>query len=392
MSSAYRLPAGFMSAGIHAGFKKNGKPDAGLIYSDKPCVTAGFFTSNRLKSWHIIHAKKRINAPVRAVFANSGNANVFNGRGGKAALQTIIGIIARGLSISPENILAASTGKISLDMPVKKIAPLISKLPGLLSANDRMFPRAIMTTDLTQKVFTERVKINGKNITVTGVAKGSGMLAPNMATMLAFIMTDAVVEKRALYGAAKEAVAETFNRVTVDGDMSPNDTVYVLANGRAGNKKIRKGGAGYGALKAVFLKGFYGLAEEMASDGEGATKLIKIIIRGAKSRARAEKAARAVANSPLVKTNFFGEAVNIGRIVSAVGMAGVQADLKKTLFLINGVAATNGERVINHGRLALQMKKKRIELVIDMKQGRHGCFLLTCDYSYDYIRINADYS
>jgi glutamate N-acetyltransferase / amino-acid N-acetyltransferase len=391
---SYCLPEGFMTAGISAGLKKSGKPDAGLIFSETPCVTAAMFTINALKAHHIIHAKQALKngAKAGAVFVNSGNANVYNGPEGMAAVKKITSKIASMLGIKGPKVLMASTGKISLDFPLKKVEAKLPELCEALSEGDLVFPKAIMTTDLVEKSRTERVKIGGKQVTITGACKGSGMISINVATMLAFIMTDAAVSQAMLKKAVKEAVDLSFNRVTVDGDMSPNDTIYVMANGMAANKEIKTGGKDYNALKEGLLKVFYALSEEIAADGEGATKLLKFTVKNAASKKEAETICRQMANSPLVKTNFFGQALNFGRIISAVGQAGPGLDISKTGFYINGVKITDGKKVINHEKAAPEMKKKMIEVTVDLKKGKHGTFLLTCDYSYDYIRINADYT
>lgn len=383
-----------MTAGISAGLKKSGKPDAGLIFSEKPCITTALFTTNALKAHHIIHAKQELKdgAKASAVFVNSGNANVYNGPEGMEAVKKVTAGVAALLGIKGSKVLMASTGKISLDYPLGKV---VSKLPELceaLSEGDFVFPRAIMTTDLVEKSRTERVKIGGKQVTITGTCKGSGMISINVATMLAFIMTDAAISQAMLDKAVKEGVELSFNRVTVDGDMSPNDTIYVMANGMAANKEIKAAGADYDAFKKGLLRVFYALAEEIAADGEGATKLIKITVKNASSGKEAEAICRQAANSPLVKTNFFGQALNFGRIISAVGQAAPRLDISRAVFYINGVKITDGKKIVNRGEAAPEMKKKMIEVTVDLKQGKHRAFLLTCDYSYDYIRINADYT
>lgn len=392
MKKGYILPKGFYSAGIHGGIKKSKKPDMGMIYSEAGCNAAGFFTTNRLVANHITYDKPLLKNRIRAIFVNSGNANVFNGAQGKKDTVTLAAAAADAAETGVDSTLVSSTGKISLKMPMKKILAAMPLLSSKLSNTDKTFPRAIMTTDLMQKTYTEQVKIGGKKITVTGAAKGSGMISVNMATMLAYAMTDAAVSRAMLNEAAKEAVLVTFNRVTVDGDMSPNDSLFVLANGMAGNREIRAKGADYRKLAQALKKVFYALSEDIAYDGEGATKFLKITVKKAKTEKQAAVIARAIANSPLVKTAFFGKSLNYGRIISAAGSAGEKIDVNKLVLKFNGVQVFRDQKLINEGRLKKIMKKRKIEVELDVKAGRAEYFLLTADFSYGYVRINADYT
>ncbi|HRU38714.1 MAG TPA: bifunctional ornithine acetyltransferase/N-acetylglutamate synthase, partial [Candidatus Goldiibacteriota bacterium] len=261
-----------------------------------------------------------------------------------------------------------------------------------LSPEDKMFPRAIMTTDLMPKFYTETVTLSGKKAVITGVAKGSGMINVHMATMLAYVMTDASVSRAMLWAAAKEALEVSFNRVTVDGDMSPNDSLFVLSNGLAGNREIREKNADYRKLSAAFKRVFYGLAEDIAYDGEGATKFIKIVVKGASSARQADRVARAIANSALVKTAFFGRSLNYGRIISAASSCGENVDPGKMALKFNGVTVFSRQRPVNEEKLKKVMKQRRIEAELYLNLGRHETFILTADFSYDYVRINADYT
>ncbi len=251
-----------------------------------------------------------------------------------------------------------------------------------------------MTTDLTVKVKTLSLKLDGKPVVITGVAKGSGMISPNMATMLAFVMTDANIDKTLLFSAAKEAVDLSFNRVTVDGDMSPNDTLFLMANGLAGNKKLSKQGKAYTAFKQAIFKIFYALAEDMNRDGEGATKFVKITIKKAASEKQAAAVARSIANSPLVKTCFFGGSLNPGRIISAAGASLEAIDIEKLELKINGVTIIkDGEMVMKNATATVkEMKTKDLAVELLLNTGKAEYYLLTTDLSVDYIKINADYN
>jgi glutamate N-acetyltransferase/amino-acid N-acetyltransferase len=394
MKKTYLLPSGFASSGIHAGIKKNKKADAGLIYSRTPCGAVGFFTKNRLKSVHIIHAKKAINSPIQAVFANSGSANVLTGKAGFSDLKAILESAAKYLSLDPSRMLGAATGKISKRIPVKKVLASMEALAGALSTHDSSFPGAIMTTDTCEKYASDVVTIGGKDVTICAVGKGAGMISPDMATMLVFCMTDAAIDRSLLRQAAFEAVKGSFNRITVDGDMSPNDTVYVLANGEAGNREIISRNADYLKFKKALASIFYSIADDMVMDGEGATKFIKVVISGARTPEQAEKIARQIANSQLVKTAFFGMSLNPGRIISAAGQTFADFDTERITLKFNGkIVIKNGGMIgKNHAVAEKELKKRRIELGLDLANGKYGCFILTSDLSYDYVKINADYN
>ena len=394
MKKAYVLPSGFAAAGVYAGIKKTKKYDAGLIYSAGPCDAVGFFTKNRLKSVHIIEAKKIINGKIQAVFANSGSANVLTGQAGFEDLKGILKTVAANLNLRPTQILAAATGKISKRIPVKNVIKAIPELVSNLSTYDSYFPKAIMTTDITEKYASELVAINGKTVTITAVGKGAGMISPSMATMLVFVMTDAVMDKVLLKRAAFEAVESSFNRITVDGDMSPNDTVYVLANGAAGNKRIKAKTAEYRKIKKAFANVFYSIAEDMVMDGEGATKFIKLCISGAKTQVQAERVARQIANSQLVKTAFFGGSLNPGRIISAAGQTFEDFNPGKITLKFNGKMIIANGKILdkNYRVVEKELKNRRIQVDLNLSNGKYHCYLLTTDLSCDYVKINADYS
>ena len=394
MNKSYTLPRGFYSSGICGGIKKNKKYDMGLIFSAAPCVNASFFTKNKLVAAHIILDKKNIKNPVTAVFANSGNANALNGPQGLKDIKTITAGIAKMLSVPAGSVLAASTGKISKKMDTAVIMKALPQLYSKLSNRDKNFPKAIMTTDLTVKTAAAVVDLDGKKCTITGAAKGSGMIAPDMATMLAFLMTDAAITPALLKQAGREAIEGSFNRITVDGDMSPNDTVIILANGMAGNKTIKTKSSAYNKIAAAIKKICYELAEAMVYDGEGATKFIKIQIEKAASEKQAKAVALKVANSALVKTMFFGQSMNPGRIISAVGSTLENIRIDKVVMKYNGIPIIASGEIIEASikKARKELKKRRIDVTLTLNAGSKKGFILTTDFSYDYVRINADYS
>ncbi len=394
MKDFYKLPSGFLSSGISAGIKKNGKLDLGLILSEKPCVCSAFFTKNKLKSAHILYDKKIVNKEIYAILANSGNANALNGKKGLSDLKKIIKSLSEKIKIHENSILAASTGKIAKKMPVDTIIKNIPELLKKLSKRDMNFPRAILTTDLKTKVVTEELIMNGKKCIITGVAKGSGMISPNMATMLAFILTDIKISRNLLAKVAKEAVENSFNKITVDGDMSPNDTIIFLANGAAENKIIKKEDNNYLKIKKALFNICFKLSEKIVEDGEGVTKVIKICIKNAKTKNQAEKIARRIANSLLVKTAFFGESLNPGRIISAAGATLESIDINKIVLKINNRSIVSNGQIIssNIREVEKNLKKDKINLELDLKIGRFSETISTTDLSYNYIKINADYS
>ncbi len=391
MKNTYLLPKGFKSAGIKGGIKKD-KLDTGLIFSEKPCVVTGYFTTNRLKAAHIIRDKKLIKKPIRAVYVNSGNANVFTGKKGVKDISDIADKIAKEAGIPSDSVLFASTGIIGKRLPVETMLSSTPALVEALSEKDRNFPKAIMTTDAFQKTHTVSVKIGGKNVTVCGAGKGAGMISPDMATLLVFIITDAAITREMLDAAGKRAVELTFNRITVDGDMSPNDTVLCISNGAAGNALIDKKNKDFIVFSDAVMKIMRAIAEDIVLDGEGATKLIKINITGAVNEKEAKKAALEIANSQLCKTAFFGQSLNMGRIISAIGASKAKCDLSKITVKINGITAVKSGELITGEKLASQLKQRKINLDIDFKDGKSGYYILTTDLSYDYVKINADYS
>ncbi len=370
------LPLGFEASAVACGIKKSGRLDLALFYSQLPAKASCKFTTNKIEAAPIKVCKRylRRNKIYRAIVANSGNANCFTGRRGLHDADNTAGCLSAALNIKKESVLVASTGIIGKYLPFDKIKRSIPFLVAGLSGKGIDYAKqAIMTTDTFAKEATVKFALGGKRITVCGVAKGAGMIAPNMATMLCFIMTDADIAQGALDRAVSICVDNSFNCLTVDGCMSTNDTVIVLANAAAGNVVIG-GGEKFelfkSALNAVCLE----LAKMIARDGEGATKFIRISVKGAKGLTQARRAALAIANSNLVKSAFYGENPNFGRVAAAVGASGInirEEDLKIKLGPLAG---------------------REINIEVSLGRGKSCATVYTSDLTPQYVKINAEYS
>jgi len=386
---------GFTANGIHAGIKENGIKDLALIYSTVPARASGVFTRNCFKAAPVLLDKIRLKSGIaQAVLINSGNANAATGQIGYQDAIAIAGSLANKLNIDNELILVASTGVIGRKLPVKKITFGMKNLvEGLHSNGLPAAAEAIMTTDKFPKIAYRKRVIGSKEITVCGIAKGAGMIEPHMATMLAFIITDAYVNYNLMKAVFREAVDKTFNAITVDGCTSTNDTAIILANGVAGNKEINETSRGFSPFKGMLLNVMSDLSQAMVRDGEGATKVIEIVINGAKSLRDAKKIAYAIANSNLVKTAFYGCDPNWGRIISAAGSAGVRfkADdvklhLEEIPVFANGCGICGNER-----KLSQIMSREQIKLSLKLGMGNKFYRLYASDLSFEYIKINAHY-
>lgn len=368
---------GFKANGLSAGIKRSGKTDLGLIVSEFPAVGAASFTKNSVKAAPIIVAQKHIKyRNTQAFIVNSGNANCFTGKFGLMYAEQTTKIIGKLLDIPKETVIVASTGIIGKPLPFEKIKQASPALVnGLSSTGGEKAARAILTTDLTLKEIAVQFKIGGKKIMIGGCAKGSGMIAPNMATMLAFITTDAAISKNMLKEALREAVDMSFNSISVDGCMSTNDMVAVMANGQAENVLIKSKNLNYQlfvqALSAVCLD----LAKKIVLDGEGATKFIEIKINGASTEKLARKIGLMVANSPLVKTAAFGSNPNWGRVAAAVGAMEIKNISEENLKITFS-----------------PFDKKHITIKVDLNLGKASSTVYTCDFSYDYVKINGAYN
>lgn len=386
---------GFKFSAVAAGIKKDDISDLALIYSDEQLSAAGVFTSSSVKAAPVLIDMERIKrGKARAVIINSGNANACTGNEGLEAAHITSRAVAAELNIAEDEVLVSSTGVIGEPLPVEKI---IRAVPSLVSAlsNDssKNVAEAIMTTDAFSKVYTASKEIDGHIVTVGGIAKGAGMISPNMATMLSYIMTDAVVEPSTLSHALKVATNVSFNCITVDGDMSTNDTVIALASG-ASDVKITEGTAAHLSFISMLKEVMKELAKMIVRDGEGATKLIEIRVLGADSEKDANLAAIKIANSPLVKTAFFGEDANWGRIMAAIGGADILLDEFKLDMFFDNVQIVKGGLFVGKNaevEATAAMKNKEIVLTVNINLGPHEATLWTCDLTHDYIRINAEY-
>jgi glutamate N-acetyltransferase/amino-acid N-acetyltransferase len=385
---------GFKFSAIQAGIKKGKSLDVGLIISDNPCAAAGVFTRNSVKAAPVINCVKKIKGgEAQAVLVNSGNANACTGKQGLQAADLTCSSLASQLGIKKQLTLPCSTGVIGVPLPHTKI---IDVLPGLITkaspAQAANFAQSILTTDTCTKTIALREKIDGSYVHICGIAKGSGMIMPDMATMLAFVITDADVDKKLLASMVREENELSFNRICVDGDMSTNDSVLMMAGGKSGIT-IQKKKNGYKQFQSMLRKVMQELALMIVKDGEGATKLLRVNV-SARSDADAKKAAMQVARSCLVKTAFFGEDFNWGRIIAAIGQSGAACKTDNISMHFNSIlAVSNGQAVPqNQKRLMRTMKKKEIILSINLGNGTKTCEVLTCDLSYDYVKINAEYT
>ncbi|MDH5764225.1 MAG: bifunctional glutamate N-acetyltransferase/amino-acid acetyltransferase ArgJ [Nitrospinota bacterium] len=390
----FKVP-GFLASGMACGLKKKeGIRDLTLIYSEVPAVAAGMFTQNQMVSPTVPISRKALkaSATTRAIIANSGNANAFTGPQGVKDCKAVVAATAKALDIQVNEVLTASTGVISVPLAVNKITAGIPSLVNQLSPDGWIHAaEGIMTTDLVSKTCV----VQYDDIVVGGITKGSGMIQPNMATMLAFLASNIRIDKRTLRRALKEAVDPTFNCITVDGETSTNDMVLLMANGQAGNAPVKAGSQGYKDFVSALTHVCKTLAFKIVEDGEGATKFVTFKVSGAKTRKQAEQIGKRLANSLLVKTALFGEDPNWGRIIAAVGSAGVPILPEKLEVLLNETPLVkNGQQVKGVSQSSLQkiMKKKQIGIAIDLHMGKASAETYTCDLSYDYVRINAEYT
>jgi len=385
---------GFQTAGVSCGLKKNGCKDLGLIYSKVPANVAGVFTQNRIQAAPVQLDRQRIIRGVcRALIVNSGNANCCTGEQGMRAAMDMASFTAAGVGVAEEEVLVSSTGVIGEPLPVDKIQSAMSALVGALHGEGiHDFAEAIMTTDTVPKVISRRGELDGKIFTVSGVAKGSGMIRPDMATMLCYVMTDIQASPELLKEMLKTGVDLSLNRITVDGDTSTNDTALLMANGLSGAEVSND--AQKGVFQPVLNDVLISLAKWLIKDGEGATKLVEIVVKGAESDQGARKIADTVAHSNLFKTALFGEDANWGRILAAAGRAGVAVDPEKmdvrfgpVLMVQDGMGCGKAAEA----EATKILKQPEFDITIDLKLGKGHASVLTCDFSIDYVKINADY-
>jgi glutamate N-acetyltransferase / amino-acid N-acetyltransferase len=387
-------PQGYLAAGVSAGIKKKGL-DLAVVFSPKPASAAGVFTLNRVQAAPVLLSKENIKASrgrARAILINSGCANACTGEQGmQDALISARGL-ASHLNVDPNQILVASTGVIGNFLPVPKMLKGISSaVSALNSKGGTAAVRAIMTTDTREKTFAVEGRIGGKTVRIGGMAKGAGMIHPQMATMLSVITTDMQIAPKELARFLRHATDRTFNCLTVDGDTSTNDTVFVMANGASTVAAID------GRSKSFFEQGLTMVCEELAKsiarDGEGATKFVEIVVQGAVDYESARKVAKTIAHSPLVKTALYGEELNWGRILCAVGYSGVPFDPEQVTLSLNGIPIfRNGSPVAStRARAEEAIKKRDLQIEVNLTEGRASAKVWTCDFSHDYVNINASY-
>ncbi len=385
---------GFLAAGTACGIKPSGKPDLALIVSERPAVAAAVFTTSRFPGAPVIVSRQHIRSGVaRGVVVNSGISNVANGARGLADAREMTKLLARAIGARPREIQVSSTGVIGRTLPMDKLREGIPRAAAQLSKRGfERAARAILTTDLKPKL----VHARASGYSLAGMAKGAGMIMPRMATMLGYIVTDLAVEPAFLRSALRDAVEPTFNSLTVDGQTSTSDTVLVLANGAAGNRPIESGSARASEFARALLELSRELCYRLARDGEGVTKLATVSVTGARSHADADRVARSVANSALVKTALFGGDPNWGRIVQAIGAAGVRLKPAQVDVRIGGVQMLRGGEPAG-GASGLReaeraMKKREVAIEISVGQGPGNARMLTTDLSYEYVRVNAEYT
>jgi len=393
-----RLPViipGFSFAGISAGIKKSGADDLALVFSENVAVTAGVFTTNKIKAAPVKIAINRIASQKgQAIIINSGNANACTGAKGFNDAEEMTEKTAKALGISSELVYASSTGVIGRPLPIEKIRKALPELVKELSPSAlEKVASAIMTTDTFAKISSQKINFKGKTGTIAGIAKGAGMICPNMATMLCFIFTDIAVTPRALDSALRAAVENSFNRITIDNDMSTNDMALIMSNGSLKNTALTKSSFLYQKFANALSDVTYDLARMIVEDGEGATKLIEIIVKGARTEADAVKAAASVANSMLVKTAIYGRDPNWGRIIAAVGYSGVDIREKNIDIYLNKVKLVNKGVGTKKEEIARNvLANKNIAVTIDLGAGKKRATVLTCDLTEKYIAINAHYT
>ena len=375
-----------------ATFYQGNAMDLGLIVCDKPATAAGVFTTNKAKAAPVIVSQEHIKSgKAQAIVANSGNPNACTGEQGIKDARRMTQLAGEELGIDPELVLLGCTGRIGVLMPMDKVEKGIKMAaPELSYDGGHQAALAIMTTDTVPKEVALEFDIQGKKARIGGLVKGAGMIEPNMATMLCFIATDVAIAQPMLQEALKTAVSASFNMISIDGDMSTNDTVIVLANGMAGNAVIEKKGDDYDIFLKALSSVTLSLAKMIVKDGEGATKFVELRIKGAKSDAEANKAAHSIARSPLVKTAFFGEDPNWGRIMSSLGASGIEMDATVTDIWLddlkiveNGISA-GFEEV--HAKSIIE--KDEFVVTVDLKAGKAEAIMWTCDLSYDYVKAN----
>lgn len=386
---------GFTAAGVKAGIKKSGNLDVAVIYTKTQAVVAGTFTQNKVAAAPVYVSKEVVaTGTAHAIVANAGCANACTGQQGLDDAHKMAQIAADELGVNADDVIVGSTGVIGVNLPMDKLeAGIKDAVANLSTDGSDNAGRAIITTDTHSKSVTCEFELSGKTVRMGAIAKGSGMIRPNMATMLCYITTDIAIDQALLQKAVSGCVEKSFNMISVDGDMSTNDMVIVLANGEANNAKITEENADYQIFFDKLMMLCTELAKQIAADGEGASKFLTINVKGAKSFADAKTVGMAIANSPLVKTAFFGEDPNWGRVICAVGYSGADMLPEKTVvkfggitIFANGTGATYDEKALAH-----VMKEKDIVIDIELNMGQEDATVWSCDLSYEYVKINGEY-
>ena len=390
---------GFSAGGMYCGIRKNkSKPDLAMIYSSAPCAAAGMYTSNLVKGAPILVTKRNLeNGIAHAVICNSGNANTCNADGEEKA-WSMCEIAGKALHIDPHDVIVASTGVIGQVLPIEPIADTAPLLAASLTGDgSSQAARAIMTTDTVVKEAAAELEIGGKTVRLGGICKGSGMIHPNMCTMLCFLTTDAAVSAPVLDKALRAVVADTFNMVSIDGDTSTNDTITIMANGLAENPEIQANTAEYEAFEEALRGICTDLARKMAKDGEGATKLLVCKVSGAADLDSARKVAKSVICSSLLKAAMFGADANWGRVLCAIGYAGTDTDISKVDVSFRSEAGTidvcrNGSGIpFSEEEAKKILSEDEIDILVSLGDGTSSAEAYGCDLTYEYVKINGDY-
>jgi glutamate N-acetyltransferase/amino-acid N-acetyltransferase len=387
-------PQGFLAGSIYCGIKPTNpdRPDLALVYSPQPTVAAGTFTTNRVKAAPVRVSKVNLNFhDVRAIVANSGNANACTGPNGIENAKRMTAAAARALGLKDKQIMVCSTGRIGVPLPIEKIEGSIAALPGVITADgSAAAARAIMTSDTFPKSIAVELEIGGKTVRIGGIAKGAGMIDPNMATMLCFVTTDAFIEKEVLQQCLSVSVEQSFNRITIDGDMSTNDTVLMLANGLAGNPVIEAGTTDFENFQTALDCVTRSLARMIVEDGEGVTKFVEVRVNGGASFSDARRAAESIAKSTLTKCAWFGGDPNWGRIMDAIGYSGVRMREELTDIYYDGVSAVKGGVASTTPISTLQaiVAQKKFTVTVDLHLGTAEYTVYTTDLSTEYVKLN----
>lgn len=398
-NKSFTLVKGIKAAGISCGLKKSGKKDLCLIYSEEKGISAGAFTQNQVKAAPVLLSMKNVESEnVQALIINSGNANACNGAKGYEDAVTTTELVAKNLNILPSEVLVQSTGIIGLPLPMDKLISGINNIcPKLSKDGGEDASLAILTTDTFSKTVTVQIEIDNKTVTIAGIAKGSGMIHPNMATMLGNIFTDINISKELLNETFKESIDNTFNMISVDGDTSTNDMCIIIANGAAENKLIDTKDENFKIFKDALNYVNESLAKLIAKDGEGATKLLEVSVSNGKTKKDAKLVAKSIITSNLTKCAFFGEDANWGRILCAIGYSKANLNIESIDISLNSkgnsvqVVKDGAGLSFDEGYIKNILEEDKINILVDLKNGNHNAKAWGCDLSYEYVKINGSY-